>query len=396
MTVGKTAPKSATKAALTRLTWDQVLAHRMRVHHLDTPAPVGDLLEVVDRICCLHAQLLSSAELSLWARVAGVTAGEAERALWDRRDLVKIWAMRGTLHLVAARHYPVWQAALGTYRHYTKPSWSKYFKITQEQLAVMLPAIDEALSGRMLGRDELADEVAHRTGIPELADRLRDNWGATLKPSSFLGQLCFAPNRGPNVQFTSPRSWLAAPPAAVDAGAALATVTRRYLSAYGPASREDYARWWGHSPATAGRLITGLGDEVVAVDVEGVCGWMLASDAEAAATSAGPGVARLLPAFDPWVIGASRNVSAYIADQFRDLVYRPQGWISPVVLVDGRIVGTWRHDVARGQVTVTVAPFPAVGPLSDARGWAYAAVEAEAARLADFLGGSLSYHLGAA
>lgn len=57
-------------------TWDQVLAWRVKQHRLVERAGHAALMDVVGAICCLHAQLLSSAELSLWARVDGVTEDE--------------------------------------------------------------------------------------------------------------------------------------------------------------------------------------------------------------------------------------------------------------------------------------------------------------------------------
>jgi hypothetical protein len=65
----------------------------------------------------------------------------------------------------------------------------------------------------------------------------------------------------------------------------------------------------------------------------------------------------------------------------RARVYRPQGWLSPVLLVDGRMAGVWSHEVRSDRVAITVEPFAPVG--SEVRG----GVEAEAERLAAFLGG---------
>lgn len=62
-------------------------------------------------------------------------------------------------------------------------------------------------------------------------------------------------------------------------------------------------------------------------------------------------------------------------------MYRAQGWLSPVLLVDGRMAGVWSHDVGGDRVAIAVEPFAPVG--SEVR----AGVEAEARRLAAFLGG---------
>jgi hypothetical protein len=65
-------------------------------------------------------------------------------------------------------------------------------------------------------------------------------------------------------------------------------------------------------------------------------------------------------------------------------VWQPAGRLAPVVVVYGRMVGTWRFPRETGSLTVSVAPFADLG--SEPR----AGVEAEAARVAGFLGGELA------
>src|SRR5437762_1826914 len=77
-----------------KLTWPQAAAWRIRRQHLDRRAPAGSLLAVASRLCGLHAQVMSSAELTLWARVEDLDRREVQRALWEDRTLVKTWAKR--------------------------------------------------------------------------------------------------------------------------------------------------------------------------------------------------------------------------------------------------------------------------------------------------------------
>ncbi len=104
--------------------------------------------------------------------------------------------------------------------------------------------------------------------------------------------------------------------------------------------------------------------------------------AEIAQTSPA-GVVRLLPAFDGYVIAAPRDAPAVLPATHKGRVYRPQGWLSPVLLVDGRIASTWRHERQGNQMMVEIEPF---GPLPS---WARQGAEEEAERLAGFLGGAL-------
>ncbi len=362
--------------------WPSALAWRVRRHGLVRRAPATAALELVPRLCGLHAQVMSSAELTLWARVDELPADTVSRALWEDRALVKTWANRGTLHLLAADDYPTWQAALSTYRHFLKPGWFKGFGVTREEFEQLIDAVTVVLDGRELTREELGDAVEAETGSAQLGDKVRESWGAFLKPVSFRGGLCFAPDAGRNTRFTRPDGWLGAWEP-VDPEAALAEVVRRYLGAYGPATREDLGRWWAVSPAQAGKLIAALGDEVVPVEVDGGDAWLLAEHVDELAAAAPQGTVNLLPAFDQWVVGASRQVDAMVAGDNRERVYRPQGWLSPVVLVDGRMDGVWKHERKGKRLLVSVEPFGRLAPKVRKR------VQAEAERLASFLGGEL-------
>ena len=192
------------------LTWPKVMAWRVAKHHLDARVPRTGLLDVVARIGGLHAQLMSSAELTAWARVDQLEPDGVANALWEDRSLVKTWAMRGTLHLLPSADYGLWQAGLSTYRHFLKPAWSKAFGLTPDDLDRLGEAICAALDGRQLTREELAAEVVKQSGDESLGAKMTGSWGSTIKPAAFRGQLCFGPNRGRNVTFARPDQWIGA------------------------------------------------------------------------------------------------------------------------------------------------------------------------------------------
>jgi len=356
-----------------KLDWEETRALRLARHQLHRRAPRGRELRVAGRICGLHAQLLSSAALSLWARIEGTSLEWFQRALWRERTLVKIWAMRGTLHLLPARDLPVYLGALGTYRHYLTQRWVKYFGVTRKEIELVIETVGEVLSGRALTRDQLADAVVERTGSKKLGVILRQGWGVLLKPASYRGQLCFAEGEGARVRFTHP-----GPVRQLEPPVALAELARRYLGAYGPATRDDFALWWrGTSRAQSQRLIESL--EVTPVDLEGTRAYLLAGAVRPAAEARS---VRLLPAFDPYVVGAPRSGGLFPAAH-KARIFRPQGWISPVLLVDGHVEGVWRHERRNGRLEVLIEPFARQPP----RVRAGAAEEAE--RLAVFLGARL-------
>lgn len=352
------------------LSWEQALAWRMQRHRLvERPAPRG-LLRVVSDICGLHAQLASSAELSLWARVDGLGRGAVDDELRRKRRLVKLWAMRGTLHLLPARELGNWLAALGT----TTGSGT----MRRAQIEELTAAVALALEGRILTREELAAEVERTTGSATFGKWIRFSWGSYLKPASFKGQLCFAEDDGGRARFASPAFWLGAPIEQPPRDVALREMGRRFLTAYAPATVDDLARWSGFDRARVRTMLTLLGDDVVEVDVEGTLARMLRRDLRTAAGIEPTDTARLLPAFDPWTIGATRRNPAFLDPVHHARVYRPQGWISPVLLVNGYIAGVWRHEQKPRQFKVELEPFDRLPR------WAREQLDGEVQQLASF------------
>jgi hypothetical protein len=341
-----------------RVTWTQVLAWRVRRHQLDRPG-AGGPVAVAHRLAGVHAQLKASAELAIAIRDTAATPAATRDAVERQRSLVKTWAMRGTLHLLPAAELPLWVAGLRTRAGHLRGSWLRYHGVTADDLQAVLDAVPKALDGRCLTRDELAGEVASIAGRPGLVEVLRQGWGAVLKPAAYRGDLCFGPSDGRNVAFVLPRQWIGAWPE-VDPAEALPEILRRFLDAYGPATRDEFSRWFGLDPGPTRQVFESLAGDLVEVDVEGRRAWMTGQGAAQLAGEPGEpgtGPVRLLPAFDPYVVGALRHVEHLLPGPFRDEVSRKAGWISPVLLVGGRIAGTWGDDRRGGRLAVDVQPF---------------------------------------
>ena len=362
---------------MTAVTPEQVRAFRVARHRLDARAPAGSGIEIAAALVGVHAQLASSAELALWARVEELGRDEVRETLEERKSLVKTWAMRGTLHLLPTADLPVVTAVLGPRWDSPGGAWLRGHGVTEEHYEAIMEAVPAALEGRALTRDELADEVARRAGNEELRKVLLSGWGAQLKPLAHRGQLCFGPMRGRNVTFVRPEDWLGRLPAVSEEEGGRELV-RRYLAAYGPASHDDIARWLGTRAAHGKRLLAALGDESADVELAGARVRSLAADVDALASAAPARSVRLLPAFDPYVIGF-RPREHLVAQSHEARIFRPQGWISPVLLVDGAAAGVWKHERRRSAVEVRVEPFAKLAAVRRA-------LEDEGDRLGAFLG----------
>jgi hypothetical protein len=352
-------------------------AFRLSRNHLTARVPRGSLVEVARRIGGLHAQVMSSADLSLWTRIRGHRPEDLPRALWEERTLVKTWLMRGTLHLVPSGDLPLYCAALDSRGEYAG-AWLRYYDVTARDMERLIDVIGESLDEPRTRR-ELGAAVKARLGA-RMAKNLEGSWGSFLKPAARRGVLCFGPSEGQTVTFVRPDAWLEEWPEA-DQDDARAELLRRFLAAYGPASRHDFGEWAGGGHVRrVRRAWQEVADELAEVEPKR---FVLARDVAELERARASRVARLLPGFDPFLL--PRQIRPYLvrSDDEYARVYRPQGWITPVVLQGGRAAALWPWKRRGAKLEVSVEPF---GPLPPAT---RAAVEREAAALARYLGAEL-------
>ena len=365
------------------------LAFRVRRHHLARRAPRTALVDIVRDVCGVQAQLMSAAEIALWARVRNLTRDDVERALWRDRTLLKTRCMRGTVHLVPAADFPTLQ---GGVRRTLVVRITERWMARRGVTAAVEAAIDatlEALAGGPLTRADINERVVGRLGSAA-RQWTEGGWGVVRDRKSYVpswilgyacqrGLLCFGPNRGAESTFVRLRSWVPTV-REVPAEVAEAELLRWYLRAYGPATPHDFVTWSGLAMAHARRIRAAVGEDATEIDVDGSPRVVLRADLDALASGwAGVPVVRLLPSFDPYLLG-HRDKGHLVAAAHYKRVYRSQGWLSPVVLVNGRAVGVWSYRRKGERLHMDIDPFEKVSRAvrSD--------IEAEAADLGRFLG----------
>src|SRR6266567_7417659 len=217
-------------AHMTALQRSQVHAWRMSQHGLSPRFSSPDVALAVTRTAGIQAQVMSAAELALCTRVEGLSPRDVQAAIFQDHTLVKTWAMRGTLHLLAARELPLYVAARDWQQN---ASWSNYFAefglTTPAQQESFLSAIPHVLEQGPLTRRQLAGAVAKHTGMAHVRDFiLSSSWGSPLKPSAYRGELSFGPGQGKTVTFMNPKVWIKEWQP-IEPQSALQELARRYL-----------------------------------------------------------------------------------------------------------------------------------------------------------------------
>ncbi len=342
---------------MTPLQWYQVHAWRLSQHGLSPRFSSQDVVQAVTCTGGIQAQVMSAAELALCTRVEGLSPHDVHSALWQDHTLVKTWAMRGTLHLLAARELPLYVAARD-WQH--TASWSNYFAefgLSPAQQEAFLLAVPHVLEQGPLTRLQLADAVAKHTGAAHVRDLiLSSSWGSPLKPSAYRGDLCFGPGQGQNVTFMNPRVWIGKWQP-IEPELALQEMARRYLQAYGPATPEDFAFWWGYQKGLARKLFQSIAEELEEVEVEGWQAFALSATLPLMQSVEPVEAIHLLPLFDAYTIGVPRDCEPLLAAAYKRQVFNLQGWTFAVILVNGSIRGVWNSTSRRSQTVVKVNLF---------------------------------------
>lgn len=363
------------KAASLSFTANQAAAFRLTRHHLaKVPASLVDICRDTGGI---QAQVMSAAEMSIWTRRRQTTRDEVKAALSVRRDLVKTSAMRFTLHLIPARDFSTYITALQpTMSAKLSGIFARIGAKPADVDTIMAAVLDALVDGPKTQRELLR----HARGVAKGRARafLKYAWSA-VRPALVDGLICYGPPIGGEVTFTRVDRWLPKQQV-VTVEDARAELLRRFLAAFGPATAGDFTKWTGIKAGESRSTLESLGSEAVKVSVDGAPGWMLSRDRSTLARSVlDTRTPLLLPAFDTFLL-AHATKEHLVAPRYYKRVYRPQAWISPVVLLGGRVSGVWFSKTTGKTSTLDVQMFERVPA------WIRSAIEAEADALGQFLG----------
>lgn len=309
---------------------------------------------VIERLVGMQAQWPSAPYVGVWTRTASFRRETLEREL-ARGTIVKATVMRQTLHLVTRGDYWLIRAAMSEMNFPWETGLAK-------RLAPVARAL--AASGSVTTSDALAELAKHDLGGLSAARVWRFARSAAHLAHHHETALWQARPEGRFVPLDEPE--LHVP---VEARAAM---IRRYLAAFGPASRRDISAWsMMHMPYIDASLALleplrrfrdEKGRELLDVPRAPLPGGET------------PAPIRFLPKWDNVLLGFADR-TRILPEAHRKTVIATNGDVAQTFLVDGFVAGRW--SIVKGRVVVD--PF---APLSRA---AQREVKEEAARLETFL-----------
>ena len=286
------------------------------------------VLAAIERVAGLQAQWPPSPYIGLWSRLDDFRRATLERAI-RRGDVLKPTVMRGTLHLVTARDYPLYYAALRDMPTWFQPHHLEHARglLAAVRARAPLTQSDVVAYIRSLGHEEMdARRIMH--AVRRHAHLLHNAESALWTTTP---RVVYQPYPEPAEQ---------------DGAAARAELVRRYLRAFGPATRADVADWSGLPVRAFAHALDGL---PTFRNEEGRELFDVPRAALPAAETPAP--VRFLPKWDNTLLGhADRR--RVITDELRRGVIAKNGDVAATVLVDGFVAATWTYG-RDGKVAVT-------------------------------------------
>ncbi len=348
--------------------------------------------DVAEALSLLHSTDPSVPYLSVHAR-ADVGVADVAAALYDERTLLRVTTLRRTVFAmpqeVAACAVGSFNAELATKLRRQLLLWIRSSPEVDGDPEVFLTDLEQqvveklASTGPATG-NRLAEAIP---GLRVQFDPLPGKdyskpMRITTRVLELLAAECRIVRGRPTGDLTSGAwtwavmdDWIAGGVRAIDPAEALTGLVGRYLATFGPATLTDVAWWTGIGRTRVRRALQTIGATEVALEGCDEPGWVLPGDDLAARAADGPQVA-LLPGLDPTTMGWKQR-GWYVDDAVATGLFDRSGNAGPTVWVDGRVVGAWTQ---RADGTVVMATLVDVG--AEVR----AALEAEAARIASWLG----------
>jgi winged helix DNA-binding protein len=351
-------------AELPRLRAATQLIHR--------PVAARDPAEIARSIAGAQAQDVYAGPLTFRSRSRRLTAADIKRARIEERSLLRTWVMRTTIHLIPTDDAGWWLPLF-------EPGIEKWSRRRLAQLGMPAGQADKALK---LVERMLSDEgPLTRSEIAEHLERA----GVELNPQTRLhvmglavtsGIACLGPDRGSQTCLVLREDWIGKPPP-FDREKALAELARRYLHGFGPATDRDFTYWSG-LPLRDVRA--GLGS--ISSEIEEVSAGDQAMLALRGALPRLPrqGQVRMLGNFDTYLLGWKDREFSVTGEHAVHVKAGGGGWIRPVIVEDGVVVGGWRSARKGGRIEISLNL-----PKAE-RERLGAAIEAEVADIARFEG----------
>ena len=299
-----------------------LLARQHLLERVRLPLP-----RVLERLCGIQNQYAPNAYIRLWSCVEGFRRPDLDRAL-ERRTVVQATLLRGTIHVVSARDYAPFCAAIADARR----QWSTRIHrgLGDEHRDDLVRRVRENLRGTTCSRTEL--HALRGDAGPAAWQTIDTDVALVRVPPSGTWE------RRRAHTFALAEDWVDTPD--VDVEEAKAHLVGRYLAGFGPASVADIGRFTGLQRARLEPVLERMKLRRFRDEAGGELFDVPRAPLPHPET---PAPVRFLPTWDATLLVHARR-TGILPEDHRALIFAttaPQSF--PTFLVDGVVAGTWKH-----------------------------------------------------
>ncbi len=294
---------------------------------------------VVRHFGCLQAQDSNRAKRVIGSRVPWSTLDDINKAIAQKK-IVRTWPMRGTLHYMAPEyvHMMLDLCAVKTLPWFAKRR--EFLGISDAYAEKALKIMEKKLSGgNSLTRSQLWEEL--KLGwIPMQTQRVYHLacYAATRK------LICFWPKDEKEDSFVLLDERLPKSPTRTEEES-LGELARMYIRSHGPATVDDLAWWTALPKGICKQAISLVEKEFEMREVDGKKYYYIPQKSKERSS------VHLLGWFDEYFIWyKDRSIVADIAHHKN--LFTSNGIFFPTILIDGRVVGTWKRVIKKWVVLI--------------------------------------------
>jgi uncharacterized protein YcaQ len=313
---------------------------------LHRPAAATDPAEIARAIGGPQAQDVYAGPLHFRSRSRSLTAADIQRARTEERSLLRIWVMRMTIHLIPTEDAAWWLPLF-------EPDIARWQRRRLGEFGMAARDVDKALA--VIAR-ELADEgpmtrTEARERVEKAGVKLTTQTGMHIVGLAVTsGIACLGPDRGRQTCLVLREDWIGTLPK-VDRAMGLAELARVYVRAFAPTTDRDFAYWSG-----LGLREVRSGLEAIASEIEEVPVGEETMLAPRGGLNRLPrkGQVRMLGNFDTYLLGWKDRTFSVAGEHAIHVKEGGGGWIRPVIVEDGIVVGGWRSARKSGRLEISL------------------------------------------
>jgi hypothetical protein len=311
-------------------------------HAFNTPG------EVVKWFGAMQAQDFLSALWAVGLRLKDASENLIEKAIADKR-IVRTWPMRGTLHLLVPEDVR-WMLKLLTPRIIARAATNYRNEDLDEKTFIKSKKVlEKVLQGKQLTRPEVY-EALQQNKISTAGQRGLHIIGRLAQE----GLICMAARQGKQHTFALLDEWVPNGKTLTHEES-LAELAKRYFTSHAPATIQDFSWWSGLTLTESKKAVDMVSRYWQKEMIDGIAYYMPKDITVVKLKSPG---GFLLPNFDEYLVAYKDRTAALDLKYNKNVIGAAgNGILSAVIIINGKVAGTWKRVIKKDSVSVQLNPF---------------------------------------